>query len=50
LYGGSFLVLADVVARTIIEPRELPIGVITSLIGAPLFAALFFRKTKRKMG
>ncbi|WP_184318284.1 FecCD family ABC transporter permease [Geobacillus subterraneus] len=50
LYGGAFLVLADVAARTIIEPRELPIGVITSLIGAPLFAALFFRKTKRKMG
>ncbi|WP_370454545.1 FecCD family ABC transporter permease [Geobacillus sp. C56-T2] len=50
LYGGAFLVFADLAARTIIEPRELPIGVITSLVGAPLFAVLFFRKTKRKLG
>jgi iron complex transport system permease protein len=49
LYGGAFLVLADLAARTIISPRELPIGVITSLIGAPLFAFLFFKRTKRKM-
>jgi iron complex transport system permease protein len=49
LYGGAFLVLADLLARTIISPRELPIGVITSLIGAPLFALLFFRRMKRKM-
>ncbi len=48
LYGGAFLVLADLAARTIISPRELPIGVITSLIGAPLFAFLFIKRTKRK--
>ncbi|WP_374058286.1 FecCD family ABC transporter permease [Thermaerobacillus caldiproteolyticus] len=48
LYGGAFLVLADLAARTIISPRELPIGVITSLIGAPLFAVLFFKRMKRK--
>ncbi|CUA79547.1 FecCD family ABC transporter permease [Anoxybacillus suryakundensis] len=50
LYGGAFLVLADVVARTIVAPRELPIGVITSLIGAPLFAMLLFKSLKRKTG
>lgn len=44
LYGGAFLVLADLAARTIISPRELPIGVITALIGAPLFAYLFFKR------
>jgi iron complex transport system permease protein len=50
LYGGAFLVLADLVARTIIAPRELPIGVITSFIGAPLFALLLFKSLKRKTG
>ncbi|MCZ0754551.1 FecCD family ABC transporter permease [Anoxybacillus sp. J5B_2022] len=44
LYGGAFLVLADLAARTIISPRELPIGVITALIGAPLFAYLFLKR------
>ncbi len=44
LNGGSFLVLADLIARTIITPRELPIGVITALVGAPAFAVLFIRK------
>jgi iron complex transport system permease protein len=50
LYGGAFLVLADLLARTIISPRELPIGVITSLIGAPIFAFLYFKRMKRKTG
>lgn len=43
LTGGAFLILADVLARTIIAPKELPIGVITALIGAPLFAVLLIR-------
>lgn len=37
LYGGVFLVLADVVARTALAPQEISIGVITALIGAPFF-------------
>ncbi|MFS1518106.1 FecCD family ABC transporter permease [Bacillus sp. SCS-151] len=41
LNGGAFLVIADLIARTIITPRELPIGVITALIGAPVFAYIF---------
>ncbi|MBB3906681.1 MULTISPECIES: FecCD family ABC transporter permease [Anoxybacillaceae] len=48
LYGGAFLVLADLAARTMISPSELPIGIITSLIGAPLFAGLFLNRMKRK--
>jgi iron complex transport system permease protein len=47
LNGGAFLVLADLLARTIIAPRELPIGVITALVGAPVFAALFIRQSRR---
>ncbi len=37
LFGGAFLVLADVVARTVLSPAELPIGVVTACIGAPFF-------------
>jgi iron complex transport system permease protein len=41
--GGSFLVLADVVARSVARPLELPVGVVTALIGVPLFAVLLRR-------
>jgi iron complex transport system permease protein len=44
LVGGAFLILADLMARTIIAPKELPIGVITALIGAPVFALLLIRE------
>lgn len=40
LFGASFVVLADTVARTVIAPRELPVGAITALIGCPLFIYL----------
>jgi ABC-type Fe3+-siderophore transport system permease subunit len=43
LIGGCFLVLADVVSRTAVRPLELPFGVITALIGVPLFAVLLRR-------
>lgn len=36
LAGGCLLVLADALARTVIEPRELPVGVLTALIGVPM--------------
>ena len=42
--GGIFVVVADTVARTIIAPRELPVGAITALIGAPLFVYLLRRR------
>lgn len=50
LTGGGFLILADLVARTIISPTELPIGVITSLIGAPVFAIILLRRRKESRG
>lgn len=37
LAGGTFLVLADIVARTVLAPQQLPVGVVTALIGAPVF-------------
>jgi iron complex transport system permease protein len=40
LSGGAFLVMADLVARTVLAPAELPIGVVTAFVGAPFFAAL----------
>ena len=43
LVGGCFLVLSDVVARTVVRPLELPVGVITALVGVPVFALLLRR-------
>lgn len=43
LGGAAFLVLADVVARTITEPAELPIGVVTAFFGAPFFLLILRR-------
>jgi iron complex transport system permease protein len=37
LAGGAFLVLADTLARTVLAPQQLPVGVVTALIGAPVF-------------
>lgn len=44
--GASLLIVCDLVSRTIISPTELPIGVITAFIGAPVFAYVFFRQRK----
>ena len=46
ILGGTFMVLCDLVARTIIPPIELPVGAITSAIGAPFFIYLYFDKRK----
>lgn len=43
LAGGVFLVLADALARSILPPLELPVGVVTALVGVPLFAVLLRR-------
>jgi iron complex transport system permease protein len=45
LGGGTFLLLADTGARTIAAPAELPVGVITSLIGVPVFVLLLRRSS-----
>jgi iron complex transport system permease protein len=44
LFGAIFTVLADAVARTVLSPSELPVGVITALCGAPLFIYLLHRR------
>nr|WP_286303171.1 putative F420-0 ABC transporter permease subunit [Microbacterium suwonense] len=43
LTGAVFLIWADTLARTLFDPKELPVGVVTALIGAPLFAGLLLR-------
>ena len=45
--GGVFMVLADLAARTLIAPAELPVGVVTALTGAPFFLWLLRRQTAR---
>jgi iron complex transport system permease protein len=47
LLGGSLLVLADTAARTLISPMQLPVGVLTALIGVPVFLWLLSRGTGR---
>lgn len=44
--GGAFVVVADLVARTISQPSELPIGVVTAFLGAPFFAMILRTKTR----
>jgi len=47
--GATLLIICDLIARTIISPTELPVGVITAFIGAPVFAFIFY-KQRRKGG
>jgi iron complex transport system permease protein len=48
LIGAGFLVLADTLARTVLSPAELPIGVVTALIGAPAF--VWILRSRRAAG
>jgi iron complex transport system permease protein len=43
LFGGSFLIVCDTLARLIIAPAEIPVGVITTLLGGPFFLWLLIR-------
>jgi len=45
LFGGGFLVLCDTIARTAISPVEIPVGVITALLGGPFFVWLLLKDT-----
>jgi len=49
LGGATLLILADLIARTIVAPSELPVGVVTALIGGPFFIYLL-RREGRKAG
>ena len=47
-FGGGFLVLMDLISRTVIAPAQLPIGVVTAFLGAPFFAVVL--RTTRTVG
>lgn len=47
LLGGSLVMLADLLARTLIAPQQLPAGALLALIGAPLFLTLLYREARR---
>lgn len=47
LFGGAFMVLADLISRTVLSPSELPVGAVTALVGAPFFAFVFFSHRKK---
>jgi len=47
LCGGALLCLADIASRTVAAPRQLPVGAITALIGAPVFLLLLRRRPLR---
>jgi iron complex transport system permease protein len=48
LFGGSFLVLCDTLARTVIAPAEMPVGIITALLGGPFFLWLLLGGASEK--
>jgi iron complex transport system permease protein len=46
LLGGTLLMAADLIARTVIAPTQLPVGVITALLGVPTFLYLLLRRPR----
>jgi iron complex transport system permease protein len=44
LLGAVLLTLADLIARTVMRPAELPIGIVTSIVGVPVFVSLLRRR------
>lgn len=46
LFGGTFLTICDTIARSLTESEEVPVGIITALLGGPFFLWLLFRKTR----
>jgi iron complex transport system permease protein len=44
LVGGALLVVADTAARTVVAPAELPVGVLTAMLGVPVFLFLLVRR------
>jgi iron complex transport system permease protein len=48
LAGGTLLLLTDTIARTLVAPQQLPVGVITALLGVPTFIALLLGRGGRR--
>ena len=45
LFGAAFLIGCDLVARTVMSPAELPVGIVTAIVGGPVFLWLLFKRT-----
>ena len=48
--GGIFLMLTDLCARTLLRPLELPLGAVTSVMGAAVFLIIFYRERRKERG
>ncbi|MGB3370189.1 MAG: iron chelate uptake ABC transporter family permease subunit [Rhodococcus sp. (in: high G+C Gram-positive bacteria)] len=48
LVGAIFMVWVDAVARTVFQPQEIPVGVVTALVGVPAFAAILYRMRRSR--
>jgi len=46
VFGGAFMVVCDLVARTVVKNSDLPVGAVTALVGAPFFAYVYFKRRK----
>jgi iron complex transport system permease protein len=46
LGGGALLLLADTAARTVVAPQQLPVGLVTALLGVPTFLVLLLGRTR----
>jgi iron complex transport system permease protein len=49
LVGGMFLALADTIARTVMAPAEIPVGIVTALVGGPFFLYLLLWRKDRML-
>lgn len=47
MLGAVFMVAVDLLGRTLVAPEELPVGVVTAVLGAPAFLLLMARRTVR---
>jgi iron complex transport system permease protein len=47
LFGGGLVVTADLIGRAVVAPSQLPVGIVTAMIGAPYFAFLLIRSRSR---
>ena len=48
IYGGAFMAACDLISRTLLSTREIPVGAVTALIGAPFFAYVFFASRRKR--
>ena len=49
IFGATFVVFTDIIARTIIEPQEIPVGIVTAMVGGPFFIWLLSSQKRISM-